>query len=66
MDKEICHVVSKGETLWSIVESELSAQGVDVNSYDTRNVMDQAIVERQNDGTLSIGDVVRFSKTLHK
>ena len=59
-------MVSKGETLWSIVEEELSSEGINPNSYDTRTILDQITVQRQNEGTLSIGDVVIINKDLHK
>lgn len=59
-------MVSDGERLWNIVESELTAQGIDVNSYDTRNILDQVTIEGSNSQVLKAGDVVVIPAVLNK
>ena len=66
LDGEIRHVVSDNERLWNIVESELSTQGIDVNSYDTRNILDQVSIEGYNGQFIKDGDVVVIPAVLYK
>ena len=59
-------MVSKGETPWNIVESELSAQGIDVNSYNTQKILKQITVEGSTGPYVHEGDIVVIPMILDK